>query len=69
MKRNVGTIDKTIRLLLALVLFASGFIFEGNIRFMALAGVIPFTTAIISFCPLFGLFKIKRSTISNNKVF
>jgi len=56
MKANVGSVDKTIRIVIALVLFSLFFILEGNLRYIALVGLIPLLTAFMSWCPLYTLF-------------
>ncbi|MCK6559764.1 DUF2892 domain-containing protein [candidate division KSB1 bacterium] len=56
MKANVGSLDKTVRLILALVLFSLYFVLEGNLRFLALVGFIPLLTGLVSWCPLYALF-------------
>ena len=55
MNKNVGTIDKVIRLIMAIILFSMFFILEGNWRFIAIVGLIPLITAIASTCPLYSL--------------
>ncbi|MCG3153465.1 MAG: hypothetical protein DKINENOH_00053 [bacterium] len=56
MKANVGSLDKAVRLILALVLFSLYFVLEGNLRFLALVGFIPLLTGLVSWCPLYALF-------------
>lgn len=51
--KNVGSIDKTIRLIVAVGLFSLLFILEGNIRFIGFVGVVPLVTALMSTCPLY----------------
>ncbi len=55
MKANVGSLDKAIRLILALVLFSLYFVLEGNLRFLALVGFVPLLTGLVSWCPLYAL--------------
>ncbi len=67
MKANVGSIDKVIRIILAVALFSLFFVLEGNLRFLALIGLVPLITAFASWCPLYSLFglstcPIKRTT-------
>ena len=61
MKKNIGTIDKVIRILvtvaIAVLLFTNVLIGTLGIITLALA-VIFVTTSIISFCPLYLLFGI-----------
>jgi len=56
MKANVGSLDRAVRLILALVLFSLYFVLEGNLRFLALVGFIPLLTGLVSWCPLYALF-------------
>lgn len=56
MKANVGSVDKILRIVIALVLFSLFFILEGNLRYIALVGLIPLLTAFMSWCPLYTLF-------------
>lgn len=59
MSKNVGNLDRIIRVLLGFVLVALFFILEGNIRYIGLAGVVFLFTAVIRWCPLYIPFKIK----------
>lgn len=56
--KNVGSTDKVIRIILALVLFSLFFILQGNLRFIALLGFVPLITALVGVCPLYTLFGI-----------
>lgn len=58
MKANVGTTDRLIRIVLGLALLSLAFVLEGGLRFISLIGIIPLTTGIFRFCPLYPLFKI-----------
>ena len=64
MTLNVGKTDKSIRLLLAVVILAAGAYFRS---WWGLLAVVPLVTGAISFCPLYGIFgisscKIKKAT-------
>ncbi|EKN64015.1 DUF2892 domain-containing protein [Schinkia azotoformans] len=63
MKINVGKSDRIIRIILALVLFSLFFFLEGNLKYLALIGIIPLVTAFIKFCPLYTLFGISTCKI------
>jgi hypothetical protein len=56
MTRNVGTVDRVIRIVLALALFSLFFLLEGSARWFGVIGVVPLLTAFVSFCPLYTLF-------------
>lgn len=61
MKKNMGNIDKSIRLLVAAVLTALYFlgVVDGTLGIVALVIVGVFVlTSVISFCPLYALFGI-----------
>lgn len=64
--KNVGKIDKVIRVILGLALLSLIYIFKGNIRYIGFLGIIPLVTAGIGFCPLYYPFHI--STIKKKKV-
>lgn len=65
MARNVGSADKTIRLILGIALGAWAFFGMGlgtTLSYIALAvGVILIATALMNFCPLFKIFGISTS--------
>ncbi|MBU0674271.1 MAG: DUF2892 domain-containing protein [Proteobacteria bacterium] len=61
MKKNVGTIDMTIRLLVAAVMVYIGFfdnpiVSEGlSKKIIGLAAILPVLTGLFRFCPLYTL--------------
>lgn len=59
MKRNVGGLDRTIRVILGLALLSLIIFLPGNTRYWGLLGVIPLFTALIGFCPLYALLGIR----------
>lgn len=58
MKANVGSIDKIIRLVLALALFSLFFILPGDQKWFGLIGVVPLLTGLVNWCPLYSIFGI-----------
>jgi len=50
MIKNVGGIDRTIRFVLAVVIFAIGIYYQS---WWGLIGIIPLTTALTQRCPAF----------------
>jgi hypothetical protein len=61
MKKNMGSIDKTIRLLVAVLLVVLYFlgVVEGVVGTIALIVAAVFIlTSVISFCPLYAVFGI-----------
>jgi hypothetical protein len=55
MKKNVGTTDKTIRIIIGLVIAALGVYYES---WWGLLAIVPIATAFMSFCGLYTIFGI-----------
>ena len=56
MKRNIGNIDKTIRLIIGLfIIIYVGFVLNS---WWGLIGIIPIFTVVTSNCTLYSIFKI-----------
>lgn len=56
MKKNVGTIDRVLRVILGLALLAGFFLYrDGAYSWLFLIGVIPLVTGLMSSCPLYSL--------------
>ena len=62
MKRNVGTIDRLIRIILGLVIGIVGVLFDS---WWGLIGIIPLATGLFNFCPLY--FPLKLSTVKKEE--
>ena len=56
MKANVGTIDRTVRIIVGLALI--GLTLNGNIGVWGWIGVVPVLTGIFRFCPAYPLLGI-----------
>ena len=61
MKKNVGSVDKTIRIILGVVIIALGFYFQS---WWGLIGLGPLATAFMGVCPAYLPFGI--STCKTN---
>lgn len=61
MKKNVGSLDRILRLVLGLVILAWGIYAE---NWFGLIGIVPLMTALLNWCPFYVPFKI--STINRN---
>jgi len=64
MKKNVGGIDRTLRLVVGLVLIALG-VFAQN--WWGAIGIIPLFTAVVSWCPAYPLFGISSCKTDQEK--
>ena len=69
MGRNVGSVDKTIRLIAGVALLAAAFLVLGGLSstigfVVAVVGVVLLATGLLNFCPLFKILGI--SSFSSN---
>jgi hypothetical protein len=55
MKRNMGNIDRIIRIVLALLIGAAGIYFNS---WWGLLGLLPLFTSIVNWCPAYHVFGI-----------
>jgi hypothetical protein len=55
MKRNVGGIDKVLRIVAGLGLLSLLFILEGSAKWFGLIGLVPLGTALVGVCPLYSI--------------
>ncbi len=61
MTKNVGGLDKVIRIIIGIVLLSMLFWVEGSLKWLGLIGIVPLFTALIGWCPLYLLFGINTS--------
>ena len=53
MKRNVGMIDRTVRVIVGLAILAALIYVEGPLRWLGLIGLVPLVTGLLGSCPLY----------------
>lgn len=58
MTRNVGTVDRIVRVVVGLGLLSLIFVLEGNARWWGLIGLGPLATAAMGYCPPYAWFGI-----------
>ena len=56
MKANIGTLDRSLRIVAGLLLLALSL--SGVIGFWGLIGIVPLATGLFRFCPLYPLLGI-----------
>jgi len=65
MKANVGTIDRTLRIIIGIALI--GLSLAGVIGVWGWIGLLPLATGIFRFCPAYTLLGIKTCKACNTK--
>ena len=60
MKVNLGSADKIIRIVLAVMAGVLGFYFKS---WWGLIGIVPLVTVLISWCPIYAVFGIKTCKV------
>ncbi len=61
MTRNVGTVDRIIRLVLAVLILGLYGALQPPLRYLTLLGLIPLGTALTGNCPLYSLLGISTA--------
>lgn len=61
MQRNVGSLDKSIRIVIALIIFGVGYYYQS---WWGLIGLIPLVTALVGWCPAYRLLGISSCPAS-----
>jgi hypothetical protein len=59
MRKNVGTVDRIIRVILGLGVTSLALVLDGSARWWALLALIPLGTAAVGNCPLYTLLRIR----------
>ena len=65
MTRNIGTIDRTLRIVVGLLLIS--LVFVGPQTGWGWLGLVPLATAIVGWCPPYALFGISTCSVSSGK--
>ena len=64
MSRNEGTLDRTLRVILGLVLLS--LVFVGPQTLWGLVGIIPLATGLVGVCPIYSLLGIKTRRVKTS---
>ncbi len=59
--KNMGQIDRIIRLVVGLGLFSLLFLVDNGWKYLGILGIVLVATAVVGVCPLYILFKIDTS--------
>lgn len=63
--KNVGNVDRIVRVIIGIALLSLLLILSGNLKFLGLIGIIPLATAFIGFCPLYLPFGINTRPVKD----
>jgi hypothetical protein len=61
MKKNIGRIDRWVRIVAGIIVLSLLIWLPGNQRWFGLIGLVPLITGIIGFCPSYALFGIRTN--------
>jgi Protein of unknown function (DUF2892) len=53
---NEGKTDRTLRIVVGILLLGLALFLEGNLRWLGLVGLVPLATGILGNCPVYILF-------------
>ena len=62
---NEGVADRVVRITAGFLILSMFFLADGNARWFALVGVVPFITGIVGWCPVYSLFKFQTCPVTN----
>jgi membrane-associated protease RseP (regulator of RpoE activity) len=58
MNKNVGKIDRWIRIILGIAILSLLVFLNGSIKWIGLIGLIPLLTGLLNYCPIYALLGI-----------
>ena len=64
MDRNIGAVDRALRIVVGVGLLALLFVLDGNARWLGLIGIVPLLTALVRWCPLYTLLGIRTCSVN-----
>lgn len=64
MSKNVGHLDRIVRVIIGLGLLSLVFVLEGTVRWFGLIGLVLLVTGVMSYCPAYGLFGLRTCPLS-----
>jgi hypothetical protein len=59
MEKNVGSLDRGVRIIVGLALLSLVFLRQDSSRWFGLIGLVPLLTASLSWCPLYTVLGVK----------
>lgn len=65
MIKNVGGIDRLLRIVVGLALVSLVFLVDGAARWWAVVGLVPLLTGLFQTCPLYSMFGFNTCPLRN----
>lgn len=66
-KKNVGTVDRVLRIVVGLGVLSLFFIFpDASWRYWTLLGIVPLGTGLVSNCPLYSILGISSCPLAKS---
>ncbi len=62
--RNVGNIDRVLRVVVGVALLATILLIEGPWQWIGLIGLVPLLTGLVGTCPLYRIFGFSTCPVS-----
>lgn len=67
MTKNVGSLDRILRIVLGVALLAAFFLMpEASYRWIFLIGIVPLGTALMGSCPLYSIFGLSTCPVKRS---
>lgn len=52
---NIGIADRRVRVVAGIIVLCLFFLLPGNLRWLALVGIVPLATGLVNWCPAYAL--------------
>ena len=66
MNLNEGTVDRTLRVIVGIVILLQFFVFPASpLRYWALVGLVPLLTGLVGYCPAYSLIGLNTCRTKN----
>ncbi len=64
--KNMGGVDRGIRITLGIVLLSLVVIIDGPVRFVGLVGLVPLLTSTVGWCPIYAVFGMRTCPVQGS---
>ena len=63
MQKNVGSVDKILRIVVGLGLLSLLFVLDAPMKYLGLIGLVPLATSLMGSCPLYTLLGVNTCKV------